>query len=513
MLASEFPLAASIARTIMAAVVKQLANHRAIGAAIVLTITAAPAVLAASAVPCSLGAQSRLQSALLDPLASGRADSRRHPQSDSLRLTLAEARARALGANPELLASRLDTAVARGDLRQAGIIPFNPSFEVLGPGAGNATQPAVAQELEVFGQRGVRLSAARYGYERAAAGVANATRLTIGDVDRAFYRLVSAARRAQLADEVLALNQRLSAVTQRQLTEGEISRLDFNLATVEVGRSRSRALAAHRERAEQEIELARILGLPRGTPIAPVLDASEHAPVAAAALVDTSRSMQSGILANPTDTIRLSDRARSLDVDSLTVLALAHRPDLTAQTAAVREASARVALSRREAFPNLVIRGVWQRAVDEKNGRLSPGIGITLPLLNRNQGQTQALRAQAAQADLIRAALTTRVRAEVASAVGAYRSAAQEVEVLESTVLAPARQNRQLLEVAYREGKVGLPVLILIRNQVSDAELEYWTAWLAEREALTQLTEVTGVAGQDLAPRNQTSQSNQLPTK
>jgi hypothetical protein len=49
-----------------------------------------------------------------------------------------------------------------------------------------------------------------------------------------------------------------------------------------------------------------------------------------------------------------------------------------------------------------------------------------------------------------------------------------------------------LLETAYREGKVGLPVLLLIRNQVISAELEYWTAWLEEREAFAALAEATG---------------------
>ena len=73
-----------------------------------------------------------------------------------------------------------------------------------------------------------------------------------------------------------------------------------------------------------------------------------------------------------------------------------------------------------------------------------------------------------------------------------YTAAAAQVEVLESTVLVPARENRQLLEAAYREGKVGLPVLLLIRNQVIDAEQEYWSAWLAEREALAALAAATG---------------------
>jgi hypothetical protein len=31
-------------------------------------------------------------------------------------------------------------------------------------------------------------------------------------------------------------------------------------------------------------------------------------------------------------------------------------------------------------------------------------------------------------------------------------------------------------------------VVLLIRNQVIDAELDYWSAWLAEREALTDLS-------------------------
>ena len=51
----------------------------------------------------------------------------------------------------------------------------------------------------------------------------------------------------------------------------------------------------------------------------------------------------------------------------------------------------------------------------------------------------------------------------------------------------------ELLEIAYREGEVGLPVLLLIRNQVIDAELDYWAAWLAEREAAATLAEATAL--------------------
>ena len=400
--------------------------------------------------------------------------------SDTLRLSLAVARAMALRANPDLAAARLDTAIARGDLRQSGIIRFNPAADVLAAAGGNGVEAGASQELELFGQRTARRGVGRARLARTTAAVANATRLTIGDVDRAFYRVAWAARRTNLADDVLALNERLSDVAQRQLTAGEISRLDLNLALVELGRARARALAARREQRVLTGEFNRLLGLSPGTPIVSVLDSTQHAPA-----VDTSGRMRP-------DVLRTVVSLRWLNVDSIVTSALARRPDLTAGNAAAREAAAAVSLVRREAFPNLILRVAMEPRANAAGNVIRPGVGMTLPFLNRNQGAVQAGRARLRQRELERAAIASRIRAEIVAAVAVYRSAAAEVEVLETTVLAPARQNRQLLEIAYREGKVGLAVLLLIRNQTSDAELEYWAAWLEEREALTALIEVTG---------------------
>lgn len=397
---------------------------------------------------------------------------------DTIRLTLVEARALALRGNPELIATRLDTMIARGVLRQAGIIRFNPSADVLGASGGNDTQLGVSQELELFGQRSARLRVGRAGYSRASAAVANATRLTLGDVDRAFYRLAFSSRRTALADEVLALNDRLQDIAQRQLVAGEISRLDLNLVTVERGRSHARALAARRDEARVAADFGRSLGVSPGTMI--VAQVGDIQTVPGADTSEAGRRMQP-----------LPDSA-VLDVDSLMAAALGRRPDLVEREAARREATANVSLARRERFPNLIARAVAEPRNDGSGQVLRPGVGMTLPFLNRNQGTVQAQRAAARQAELGREALITRVRTEVVTAVATYRSATQEVESLETTVLTPARQNRQLVEIAYREGKVGLPVLLLIRNQAIDAELEYLNAWLQSREALAALSEATG---------------------
>lgn len=397
---------------------------------------------------------------------------------DTIRLSLEDVRVRALASNPELLAARLDTAIARGLVRQAGVLAFNPSADALT--GGDALEVGLSQEIEVFGQRGVRLRAERAGLDRARASAVNAARLTIGAVDRSFYRLAAATQRMTLAREVLALNERLADVARRQLAEGEISRLDFNLAIVELGRARARELATRREQQEATIELSQLAGLPIGIALLPEVE-------------DATRPLAPDTLGGPPGDVRAPrDTALLLDVEALLALARDRRPDLQAHVAAVRQMRAQAALSRREALPNLIARGVLEQSSDGGRSILRPGLGLSLPILNRNQGQIQALRAAALQAELERAALVTRVRAEVTTAVAAYRAATTEVAVLESTVLAPARQNRRLVEIAYREGKVGLAELLLIQNQAIDAELDYWEAWLAARQARSTLAEATG---------------------
>lgn len=416
---------------------------------------------------------------LLSCLFLGSVGLRAQSTGDTVRLSLTAARAAAMRSNPEVRAAVLDTAVARGEYRQAGLLRFNPSADVLAGVGANVAEPSLSQEIELFGQRGTRRAAGRARLDVVRADVVNAQRLTLGAVDRTFYRLVAATRRTELADEVLALNQRLADVAGRQLAAGEISRLDYNLAVVELGRSRALAMGARRDRTQEDIELRRLLGARADVPLQPVIDSSQHP-----APADSARIIRP-------DAVSVLGLAGALDLDSLTVLALRRRPDLSAAASAVRLATADVAVGRREALPNLVAR-VASEARNNGTGRVvRPGVGITLPFFNRNQGETEARRAAVTQVTLQREALATRVRAEIAAAVMSYRSAAAQVEVLETTVLAPARQNRQLLETAYREGKVGLPVLLLIRNQVIGAELDYWNAWLAEREAMAALAEAT----------------------
>lgn len=359
----------------------------------------------------------------------------------------------------------MDTAIARGQLKQASVLfRNNPSVDVLTGTPG--TEIGISQEFEVAGQRGARRAAAFAGVERARAGVLDTTRITLGEVERRFFRLAAANERATLAQEGRSLNERLAAATRQQLEAGKISKLEDNLATVELGRSRARSLATQRERERFATDLRAVLGLSPRQPVAPIVDST----------------------LTPNQRYLLVD----LGVDSLTSLALNRRPDLIALAATARQARALASTARREAFPNLSVRASSQRTEGSGARVLRPGVGVSLPIFNRNRGDVAARTAEARKADLEGAALAAEIRLEVARSLDAYLSASAESKLLENTVLAPARENRRLLEIAYREGKVGLPVVLLIRNQVIDAELDYWSAWLAERQALTDLISATG---------------------
>lgn len=388
------------------------------------------------------------------------------PAGDTLILSLSEAQRLALRQNPAFLADRQEAEVARGELRQARIYNFNPVVEFEAPGAISAGgvgeyEARISQEIEWAGQWGLRQEAAEIGLGRAEHFVRNAARLTLAEASSAFYRALAAERRLTVAQEVFGLNQQLLEAVRIQAREGEVSAMEANLAEIEVGRARARVLATRREQATAELELKRVAGIAPGRPVR-LEDDVPKAPAPA-----------------------------TLEEDELVRLALSRRPDLAARAAAVNQSETLTHLARRERIPNLRVGAFAERGGLGGEPRFGPVIGLSLPFWNRNQGLVDRREAETRQATLARQATELRVRTEVTDAYRAYLAASEEAEVFRRDVLDPARENQRLLETAYRAGKIDLPTLLLLRNQLLEAELGYWGAWLAQRDALVDLEAAT----------------------
>lgn len=395
---------------------------------------------------------------------------------DSILLTLSEAQRLALSRNPQFLAQRQEQVVAEGRLRQARVYVFNPTLQFEAPGSGTEGalgeyEANISQEVEWAGQRGLRIAAARSDVGRARFAVLDAARLTVSAVTEAYLASYSAERRAQVAREILGLTRQLVAATRTQAREGEISALEANLAEIEFGRAQARVLAEEREAVSARFELQRLSGF---SPAQRIRLATQPLPLSTAGFA----------------------------VDSMIATALQRRPDLAARAQEREQLDRLTRLARREAIPNLSFGALIERTSaalppgavvgSSSSPRIGLVVGLPLPLWNRNQGIVAERRAMTEQASFAQRATELQIRTEVTEAYRALAAASEEARVFERDVVEPARSNQRLLEAAFRAGKIGLPTLLLLRNQLLDAELGYWNAWLAAQRARLRLDAATG---------------------
>jgi len=388
--------------------------------------------------------------------------------NDALVLSLSEARVMAAEANPELLAATWRPAAVRGDLRAARTLQFNPdaSFESRAPGDGlaNRFEAELGLEFEIAGQRSLRGQAGEASLSASQRRLDDEGRRVLAAVSIAYQELVAAEQRVALVEEINGLNSQLRTAVLTQLAEGEVSVLEANLASIEAARAQARSLEATSARAASARELGRMLGQE------PTVNIRTTGPSdVATAATDVGSTLREYV-----------------------ELALSARPDLRALDHDVERARQEERLVRREALPNLRIAALATREDPLANPRLGVAFGMSFPLFNRNQGQADRRRAEISEVEQLRRAAELRIQTEVENALLLFESAERETALLEAELLGPIRENQRLLDTAYREGKIDLANLLLLRNQMLDAELGYWDAWERRERARTGLESATG---------------------
>src|SRR5579884_3901332 len=384
----------------------------------------------------------------------------RLPADAAERISLQEALELARRNNPDVLAARQELEVARGRLVKARYWnPFNP--EVGGQGArrdfasgGRATNygVSVSQEVEIAGQRSQRIEEA----ER------NSTRIE-ADVKRAFFAALAAERRLALQRAIENLNGRVRDAASVRVRAGESPAMEANLAEIRYGQSRKETIAAETEVIVARLELKRLLGLPPEQAIEP-----------------------SG---------ELRGAARTVPLGEALTRALDRRPDLLAAKAELERVGAEQALTRRLRLPNPTLEGFYETE-SERPGRADGiaggGLRIPLPVFDRKQGELVALAAQENQARHLVDATRRTIEKEVAGALREYDAARRTVEVFEHDVLARVEENFGFIETSYREGKISLLDLVVVENDLVQAQLSYVDSLTRFRTAEADLERAVG---------------------
>jgi outer membrane protein, heavy metal efflux system len=393
------------------------------------------------------------------------------------KFTLQQAVEISLQNNGELKALREEKGVPEAGMIRAGLYP-NPVMEMdgttgelTGSRFENTISVGVSQEFLTAGKRGKRLQAATKAIESFDCQVDNSGRLLIEEVKSAFYDLLLAGKKVELAERSIVLNTQLLDVTRQRFDAGDVPELEVNLARVEAARSEGRKAEAERELYPAKARLLTLMGLPR----------------------DESASFNGSLEIKPF----------TRTVGELMGLALAQRADLKALEAEKAKGDAEVALARAERIPNVTVGVGYQREnsaievageeVKSRDNLIGLKVSIPIPLFDRNQAGIREAKARKGSAENRYAFTRLAIEREVESAFARLALAEKSLSIYTRDILPQLEENLKLVQEAYRLGEVGILTVIEEQKKFFEVNEGYLTALYNRQAAQVKLESAVGV--------------------
>ena len=372
----------------------------------------------------------------------------------------------ALQRNAGLAVLAADVASARARLEGASLVlQDNPELDVAaGPrrsGGSTTTDIAVgiSQRLEIFGQRGIRRDVAKQLVAAAEAQLEMRRVQVAAEVRTTFFRALAAGEQAKLAEEVLELAEEAIRAAEARARSGAASQMEVNAARIALGRAVRDRAEADRRRNTAVGELIVLLGL----------DAREPFTLAGQLTPDAGTPPDGEVILKK---------------------AIEQRPDLLAAKRDLEAARAESRLAGRAALPSPRLGVSYADEGDERV--VHGGVAIDIPVFQRNQAARGVADARSRLAERAVEALERSIRAEVMVALERQRTAAAAAQGFGGATVASLAENLQLVNEAYRAGKVNLFELLVIRREALDARTAYLSALEDLAAAKAELTRVTG---------------------
>ena len=387
-------------------------------------------------------------------------------------MTVDEAVQSALSQNPDLQALRLEEGAAGGRLEKARLLlSNNPTIEgniakkdrPEGEDGGAYTNYGfrLSQEFEVAGQRGSRIAVAENEVGRVKAEIKDKERVLIAEVKNAFAKVLALKKKNGLTHEIVQLKEELLGYTKIKFQAGDISALDVNLAEVELSKARRELLQSEREYRQSLFDLQEFIG---GSP-------------------DMSLTLQGDLL---------SDVPMLPEKRSLKELAYARRPDAKATAFEIERTKASLKLAKKEVIPNVTLSGFYDR--DELRNVVGLEVSIPFPIFDRKQAEKKEAYARAEGAKIKSAGLQKAIDREVELMHSDLRAAIEELTLFQKEIIVKAAENLTLLNLAFKEGKIGFFEVRLAQKETIEVQFAYIEAQTKTRMALNAIEKITGGA-------------------
>ena len=368
-------------------------------------------------------------------------------------LSLATLEQMALENNPAIRQASASVSKATGFRNQVGLYP-NPTLAYNGQQLGDAgtdqhmltlSQDIVTGNKLCLGQQVLNHSVQAQLWE-----VEAQRQRVLTDVRTTYYEALAAQRRLALATEfqVVAAKGVRVAVSRKAALEGsqpEILQTEIQLQEVELQQQQAQyALTAAWK------ELTAIVGLP-----------------------DLSLAKLEG---------ELPKTGEARDWDAVFEELASQSPELHAARSRVDRASANLCRQDAQAIPNIELQLSAGKDYGTNSGFAQVGVGVPVPILNRNEGNISAAHAEYCRATQDYQRLRMSLKARLARAAQEHDSALAAVQRYEGQILPKAQQSLSLSEQAYAAAEFNF-------LQVLTARRTYFESNVRAVEARRQLAQ------------------------
>lgn len=375
-------------------------------------------------------------------------------------LSLADLEAMALQNNPAVSEAAARVSAARGEWLQVGLPP-NPVIGYSGQqlGSGGAAEQNggyIGQEFVRGNKLGLNRNVASWQIQQAEQEFAIARQRVATDVQLAYYAVLIAQQRRQLADELLQIGQQGKQAADSLFRAEEVSEADPLRAGVEVETARILVQTAANQHHEAWRRLASVIGAP-GMPMQPVAGQLEI------------------------DTLPLVWRETLENI-------LLTSPEISAANAEIEAKRWAIQRACAEAIPNVELQAVIQD--DRSTSSVNSNIQVTLPLplWNRNQGGIRKANSEAVAAERKYERLALDLQRRLADAFQRYETARNQIEQYsrKDGILDKTNRSLTLIRKGYEADELGILDLLNAQRRYFETRLTFLDAqqqyWLANTE-------------------------------
>jgi len=393
--------------------------------------------------------------------------------ADAGPLTLEEAWRVAEQANPALRQAQSAVHAAQGQLTESrSLLWNNPEASLEGT---NTRIPQVdqrwqgwtfglSQTFEIAGQQGKRREAAEAELAAIEANVADARAQLRSEVEQRFVQLLALQLRAGVERETVALLDQADATMQKRLQAGEISKLDRNVAAIEVERARNQLVQVEEHITQARAELAGVLQLPPAELPEAVGELRREAPYTLDELL-----------------AKASQRQR--------LLSLARREEA---------ARSRLALERAAKYPDLTLGLNTGRdgPPELRENILGFTVSLPLPIFRRNDAGVGKAMTELTQVQIERQAAERDTTAGVRTQWQRVAQLEARARRLRDSVLPTLQDNERLARRSFQEGEIGAMEMVLVNRQLTELRRDVLEAEADLRLARVALERAAGWSDQ-----------------